>query len=148
MTNYFNFDISKEASVFTTAFYIVGYSDYLKKLMRDDPNVLPNYSSLPVYVQDLDMVNNKLEFKYHAYYITVECNMINRVEDEEFIVKCWPVVYNAGILATREKSAKVKCWPVVYNVGILKTQEKSTKMNFGEYKTFISMFETDTDYLY
>ena len=45
MTNYFNFDISKEASVFTTTFYIVGYSNYLKKLMRDDPNVLPNYSS-------------------------------------------------------------------------------------------------------
>ena len=148
MTNYFNFDISKEASVFTTAFYIVGYSNYLKKLMRDDPNVLPNYSSLPVYVQDLDMVNNKLEFKYPAYYITVECNMINRVEDEEFIVKCCPVVYNAGILTTREKSTKVKCWPVVYNVGILTTQEKSTKMNFSEYKTFISIFKTDTDYLY
>lgn len=29
MTDYFNFDISKEASVFTTAFYIVGYSDYI-----------------------------------------------------------------------------------------------------------------------
>ena len=127
MTNYFNFDISKEASVFTTTFYIVGYSNYLKKLMRDDPNVLPNYSSLPVYVQDLDMVNNKLELKYPAYYITVECDMINKEEDEEFIVKCWPVVDN---------------------VGILTTQEKSTKMNSGEYKTFISMFETDTDYTY
>lgn len=127
MTNYFNFDISKEASVFTTAFYIVGYSDYLKKLMRDDPNVLPNYSSLPVYVQDLDMVDNKFELKYPAYYITVECNLINREEDEEFIVKCRPVMDN---------------------VGILTTQEKSTKMNFIEYKTFISMFETDTDYLY
>ena len=127
MTNYFNFDISKEASVFTTAFYIVGYSDYLKKLMRDDPNVLPNYSSLPVYIKDLDMVNNKLEFKYPVYYITVECDMINKEEDEEFIVKCWPVMDN---------------------VGILTTQEKSTKMNFSEYKTFISMFETDTDYLY
>ena len=127
MTNYFNFDISKEASVFTTTFYIVGYSNYLKKLMRDDPNVLPNYSSLPVYVKDLDMVNNKLELKYPAYYITVECNMINRVEDEEFIVKCWPVVYNVGILTTKEKSAK---------------------MNFCEYKTFISMFKTDTDYTY
>lgn len=76
--------------------------------MRDDPNVLPNYSSLPVYVQDLDMVNN-------------------REEDEEFIVRCWPVMDN---------------------VGILTTQEKSAKMNFNEYKTFISMFETDTDYLY
>lgn len=127
MNNYFNFDISKEASVFTTAFYIVGYSDYLKKLMRDDPNVLPNYSSLPVYVKDLDMVNNKLEFEYPAYYITVECNMINREEDEEFIVKCWPVMNNVGILIT---------------------QEKSTKMNFNKYKTFISMFETDTDYTY
>lgn len=127
MTNYFNFDISKEASVFTTAFYIVGYSDYLKKLMKDDPNVLPNYSSLPVYVQDLDMVNNKLELKYPAYYIKVECNLINREEDEEFIVKCCPVMDN---------------------VGILTTQGKSTNMNFNEYKTFISMFETDTDYLY
>lgn len=126
MTNYFNFDISKEASVFTTAFYVVGYSDYLKKLMRDDPNVLPNYSSLPVYVQDLDMVNNNLELKYPAFYITVECNMINREEDEEFIVKCWPVMNN---------------------VGILTTQEKTTKMNSNEYKTFISMFETDTDYI-
>ena len=127
MNNYFNFDISKEASVFTTAFYIVGYSDYLKKLMKYDPNVLPNYSSLPVYVKDLDMVNNKLELKYPAYYITVECNMINREEDEEFIVKCRPVMNNVGILIT---------------------QEKTTKMNFNEYKTFISMFETDTDYLY
>lgn len=127
MTNYFNFDISKEASVFTTTFYIVGYSNYLKKLMRDDPNVLPNYSSLPVYVQDLDMVNNKLEFKYPAYYITVECNMINQVEDEEFIVKCWPVMDNVGILTT--------C-------------EKSTKMNSSEYKTFISIFKTDTNYIY
>ena len=127
MINYFNFDISKESSVFTTAFYIVGYSNYLKKLMRYDPNVLSNYSSLPVYVQDLDMVNNNLELKYPAFYITVECNMINREEDEEFIVKCWPVMDN---------------------VGILTTQEKSTKMNFIEYKTFISMFETDTDYLY
>ena len=36
MTNYFNFDISKEASVFTTAFYIVGYSDYLKKYLLND----------------------------------------------------------------------------------------------------------------
>ena len=127
MTNYFNFDISKEASVFTTVFYIVGYSNYLKKLMRDDPNVLPNYSSLPVYVKDLDMVNNKLELKYPAYYITVECNMINREEDEEFIVKCCPVMNN---------------------VGILTTQEKSTKMNSNEYKTFISIFKTDTDHLY
>ena len=127
MTNYFNFDIGKEASVFTTSFYIVGYSNYLKKLMRDDPNVLPNYSSLPVYVQDLDMVNNKLELKYPAYYITVECNMIDKEEDEEFIVKCWPVVYNAGILTTQEKSAK---------------------MNFSEYKTFISIFKTDTNYIY
>lgn len=127
MTNYFNFDISKEASVFTTAFYIVGYSNYLKKLMRDDPNVLPNYSSLPVYVKDLDMVNNNLELKYPAFYITVECNMINKEEDEEFIVKCWPVVYNSGILTTKEKS---------------------TKMNSSEYKTFISIFKTDTDYLY
>ena len=127
MTNYFNFNISEEASVFTTAFYIVGYSNYLKKLMRDDPNVLPNYSSLPIYVKDLDMVNNKLEFEYPAYYITVECNMINREEDEEFIVKCWPVMNNVGILIT---------------------QEKSTKMNFNKYKTFISMFETDTDYTY
>ena len=127
MTNYFNFDISKEASVFTTVFYIVGYSNYLKKLMRDDPNVLPNYSSLPVYIKDLDMVNNKLELKYPVYYITVECDMINKEEDEEFIVKCWPVMDN---------------------VGILTTQEKSTKMNLSEYKTFISMFETDTDHLY
>ena len=118
INNYFNFDISKEASVFTTTFYIVGYSDYLKKLMRDDPNVLPNYSSLPIYVQDLDMVDNKLELKYPAFYITVECNMINREEDEEFIVKCWPVMDN---------------------VGILTTYEKSTKMNFNEYKTFISI---------
>ena len=127
MTNYFNFDISKEASVFTTVFYIVGYSNYLKKLMRDDPNVLPNYSSLPVYVKDLDMVNNKLELKYPVYYITVECDMINKEEDEEFIVKCCPVMDN---------------------VGILTTQEKSTKMNLSEYKTFISMFKTDTDHLY
>lgn len=127
MTNYFNFDISKEASVFTTVFYIVGYSNYLKKLMRDDPNVLPNYSSLPVYVKDLDMVNNKLELKYPVYYITVECDMINKEEDEEFIVKCCPVMDN---------------------VGILTTQEKSTKMNLSEYKTFISMFKIDTDYLY
>ena len=127
INNYFNFDISKEASVFTTAFYIVGYSNYLKKLMRDDPNVLPNYSSLPVYIKDLDMVNNILELKYPAYYITVECNMIDKEEDEEFIVKCWPVMDNVGILTTREKSAK---------------------MNFSEYKTFISMFETDTDYTY
>ena len=127
MNNYFNFDINKEASVFTTAFYIVGYSNYLKKLMKYDPNVLPNYSSLPVYVKDLDMVNNKLELKYPAYYITVECNIINRDEDEEFIVKCRPVMDN---------------------VGILTTQEKSAKMNFSEYKTFISMFETDTDYIY
>ena len=127
MTNYFNFDISKEASVFTTVFYIVGYSNYLKKLMRDDPNVLPNYSSLPVYIKDLDMVNNKLELKYPVYYITVECDMINKEEDEEFIVKCCPVMNN---------------------VGILTTQEKSTKMNSNEYKTFISMFETDTDHLY
>ena len=126
MTNYFNFDISKEASVFTTAFYIVRYSDYLKKLMRDDPNVLPNYSSLPVYVQDLGMVNNKLELKYPAFYITVDCDIINREEDEEFVVRCWPVMDN---------------------VGILTTQEKTTKMNFYEYKTFISMFETDTDYI-
>ena len=127
ITNYFNFDISKEASVFTTVFYIVGYSNYLKKLMRDDPNVLPNYSSLPVYVKDLDMVNNKLELKYPVYYITVECDMINKEEDEEFIVKCCPVMDN---------------------VGILTTQEKSTKMNLSEYKTFISMFKTDTDHLY
>ena len=127
MTNYFNFDISKEASVFTTVFYIVGYSNYLKKLMRDDPNVLPNYSSLPVYVKDLDMVNNKLELKYPVYYITVECDMINKEEDEEFIVKCCPVMDN---------------------VGILTTQEKSTKMNSSEYKTFISIFKTDTDHLY
>lgn len=126
MTNYFNFDISKEASVFTTVFYIVGYSNYLKKLMRDDPNVLPNYSSLPVYIKDLDMVNNKLELKYPVYYITVECDMINKEEDEEFIVKCCPVMDN---------------------VGILTTQEKSTKMNLSEYKTFISIFKTDTDYL-
>ena len=127
MTNYFNFDISKEASVFTTVFYIVGYSNYLKKLMRDDPNVLPNYSSLPVYVKDLDMVNNKLELKYPVYYITVECDMINKEEDEEFIVKCCPVMDN---------------------VGILTTQEKSTKMNSSEYKTFISIFKTDTDHLH
>ena len=127
MINYFNFDISKEASVFTTTFYIVGYSNYLKKLMRDDPDVLPNYSSLPVYVKDLDMVNNKLELKYPAYYITVECDMINKEEDEEFIVKCWPVMDNVGILTTREKSVK---------------------MNSDEYKTFISMFETDINYLY
>ena len=127
MTNYFNFDISKEASVFTTVFYIVGYSNYLKKLMRDDPNVLPNYSSLPVYIKDLDMVNNKLELKYPVYYITVECDMINKEEDEEFIVKCCPVMDN---------------------VGILTTQEKSTKMNLSEYKTFISMFKTDNDHLY
>lgn len=126
MTNYFNFDISKEASVFTTVFYIVGYSNYLKKLMRNDPNVLPNYSSLPVYIKDLDMVNNKLELKYPVYYITVECDMINKEEDEEFIVKCCPVMDN---------------------VGILTTQEKSTKMNLSEYKTFISMFKIDTDYL-
>ena len=127
MTNYFNFDISKEASVFTTVFYIVGYSDYLKKLMRDDPNVLPNYSSLPVYIKDLDMVNNKLELKYPVYYITVECDMINKEEYEEFIVKCCPVMDN---------------------VGILTTQEKSTKMNSSEYKTFISIFKTDTDHLH
>ena len=127
MTNYFNFDISKEASVFTTVFYIVGYSNYLKKLMRDDPNVLPNYSSLPVYIKDLDMVNNKLELKYPVYYITVECDMINKEEDEEFIVKCCPVMDK---------------------VGILTTQEKSTKMNSSEYKTFISIFKTDTDHLY
>ena len=127
ITNYFNFDISKEASVFTTVFYIVGYSNYLKKLMRDDPNVLPNYSSLPVYIKDLDMVNNKLELKYPVYYITVECDMINKEEDEEFIVKCCPVMNN---------------------VGILTTQEKSTKMNSSEYKTFISIFKTDTDHLY
>ena len=127
MTNYFNFDISKEASVFTTVFYIVGYSNYLKKLMRDDPNVLPNYSSLPVYIKDLDMVNNKLELKYPVYYITVECDMINKEEDEEFIVKCCPVMDN---------------------VGILTTQEKSTKMNSNEYKTFISIFKTDTDHLH
>lgn len=127
INNYFNFDISKEASVFTTVFYIVGYSNYLKKLMRDDPNVLPNYSSLPVYIKDLDMVNNKLELKYPVYYITVECDMINKEEDEEFIVKCCPVMDN---------------------VGILTTQEKSTKMNSSEYKTFISMFKTDTDHLY
>ena len=127
MTNYFNFDIGKEASVFTTVFYIVGYSNYLKKLMRDDPNVLPNYSSLPVYIKDLDMVNNKLELKYPVYYITVECDMINKEEDEEFIVKCCPVIDN---------------------VGILTTQEKSTKMNSSEYKTFISIFKIDTDYLY
>ena len=127
ITNYFNFDISKEASVFTTVFYIVGYSNYLKKLMRDDPNVLPNYSSLPVYIKDLDMVNNKLELKYPVYYITVECDMINKEEDEEFIVKCCPVMDN---------------------VGILTTQEKSTKMNLSEYKTFISIFKTDTDHLH
>ena len=124
MINYFNFDISKESSVFTTAFYIVGYSNYLKKLMRYYPNVLSNYSSLPVYVQDLDMVNNNLELKYPAFYITVECNMIDKEEDEEFIVKCWPIMDNVGILTTREKSAK---------------------MNFSEYKTFISMFGTDAD---
>ena len=127
MTNYFNFDISKEASVFTTVFYIVGYSNYLKKLMRNDPNVLPNYSSLPVYIKDLDMVNNTLELKYPVYYITVECDMINKEEDEEFIVKCCPVMDN---------------------VGILTTQEKLTKMNLSEYKTFISIFKTDTDHLY
>ena len=127
MINYFNFDISKESSVFTTAFYIVGYSNYLKKLMRYDPNVLSNYSSLPVYIKDLDMVNNKLELKYPVYYITVECDMINKEEDEEFIVKCCPVMDN---------------------VGILTTQEKSTKMNSGEYKTFISIFKTDTDHLH
>lgn len=127
MANYFNFDISKEASVFTTAFYIVGYSDYLKKLMKDDPNVLPNYSSLPVYVQDLDMVNNKLELKYPAFYITVDCEVFYKDEDEEFVVRCCPVLDN---------------------VGILTTQENTTKMNFTEYKTFVSMFETDTDYLY
>ena len=127
MINYFNFDISKESSVFTTAFYIVGYSNYLKKLMRYDPNVLSNYSSLPVYVQDLDMVNNNLELKYPAFYITVECDMINKEEDEEFIVKCCPVMDN---------------------VGILTTQEKSTKMNSSEYKTFISIFKTDTDHLH
>lgn len=127
MTNYFNFDISKEASVFTTEFYIVGYSDYLKKLMKDDPNVLPNYSSLPVYVQDLDMVNNKLELKYPAFYITVDCEVFYKDEDEEFIVKCWPVMDNVGILTTKENT---------------------TKMNFTEYKTFVSMFKTDTDYLY
>lgn len=108
ITNYFNFDISKEASVFTTVFYIVGYSNYLKKLMRDDPNVLPNYSSLPIYVKDLDMVNNKLELKYPVYYITVECDMINKEEDEEFIVKCCPVMDNVGILTTQEKSTKMK----------------------------------------
>ena len=34
------------------------------------------------------------------------------------------------------------------NVGILTTQENTTKMNFTEYKTFVSMFKTDTDYLY
>lgn len=127
MTNYFNFDISKETSVFTTAFYIVGYSDYLKKLMKDDPNVLPNYSSLPVYIQDLDMVNNKLELKYPAFYITVDCEVFYKDEDEEFVVRCCPVLDN---------------------VGILTTQENTTKMNFTEYKTFVSMFETDTDYLY
>ena len=127
ITNYFNFDISKEASVFTTVFYIVGYSNYLKKLMRDDPNVLPNYSSLPVYIKDLDMVNNKLELKYPVYYITVECDMINKEEDEEFIVKCCPVMDKVGILTTKEKS---------------------TKMNSSEYKTFISIFKTDTDHLY
>ena len=79
INNYFNFDISKEASVFTTTFYI-----------------------------------------------TVDCDIINREEDEEFVVRCWPVMDN---------------------VGILTTQEKTTKMNFYEYKTFISMFETDTDYI-
>lgn len=123
----FDFDISKEASVFTTAFYITGYGDYLENLMKDDPYVLPNYSSLPVYVQDLDMINNKLELKYPAFYITIELGVTNRDEDDEFVVKCWPVMDN---------------------VGILTTQEKTTKMNFNEYKTFISMFETDTDYLY
>ena len=127
MTNYFNFDISKEASVFTTAFYIVGYSDYLKNMMKIDPNVLPNYSSLPVVVKELDMVDNKIELKYPAFYITVDCDIISREEDEEFIVKCWPVMDN---------------------VGILRTQEKSAKMNFNKYKTFISMFETVTDYIY
>ena len=69
MTNYFNFDISKETSVFTTAFYIVGYSDYLKKLMRDDPNVLPNYSSLPLYVKDLDMLNIGCETLNEAQWL-------------------------------------------------------------------------------
>ena len=127
ITNYFDFDISKEASVFTTAFYITGYSDYLENLMKTVPYVLPNYSSLPVYVQDLDMINNKLELKYPAFYITVELGVTNRDEDDEFVVKCWPVMDN---------------------VGILTTQEKTTKMNFNEYKTFISMFETDTDYIY
>ena len=122
----FDFDIGKEASVFMTAFYIVGYSDYLKKLMKTVPNVLPNYSSLPIYVQDLDMVNNKIELKYPAFYITVDCNIISRDDKEEFVVRCWPVMDN---------------------VGILTTQGKSTKMNFIEYKTFISMFETDTDYI-
>ena len=34
------------------------------------------------------------------------------------------------------------------NVGILTTREKSAKINFSEYKTFISIFKTDTDYLY
>lgn len=123
----FDFDISKEASVFMTAFYIVGYSDYLKNMMKIDPNVLPNYSSLPVVVKELDMVNNKIELKYPAFYITVDCNIISRDDKEEFVVRCWPVMDN---------------------VGILTTQEKSVKMNFNEYKTFISMFETDTDYLY
>ena len=75
----------------------------------------------------MDIVNNKLKLKYPAYYITVECNMINREEDEEFVVKCRPVMNNVGILITQEKTAK---------------------MNFNEYKTFISMFETDTDYIY
>ena len=123
----FDFDINKEALVFTTAFYITGYSDYLENLMKTVPYVLPNYSSLPVYVQDLDMINNKLELKYPAFYITIELGVTNRDEDDEFVVKCWPVMDN---------------------VGILTTQEKTTKMNFNEYKTFISMFETDTDYLY
>lgn len=127
MTNYFNFDISKEASVFTTAFYIVGYSDYLKNMMKIDPNVLPNYSSLPVVVKELDMVDNKIELKYPAFYITVDCDIISRDDKEEFVVRCWPVMDN---------------------VGIMTTQEKTTKMNFNEYKTFISMFETDTDYTY
>lgn len=126
MTNYFNFDISKEASVFTTAFYIVGYSDYLKNMMKIDPNVLPNYSSLPVVVKELDMVDNNIELKYPAFYITVDCDIISRNDKEEFVVRCWPVMDN---------------------VGILTTQEKTAKMNFNEYKTFISMFETDTDYI-
>ena len=95
--------------------------------MKDDPNVLPNYSSLPVYVQDLDMVSNKLKLKYPAFYITVDCEVFYKDEDEEFVVRCWPVLDN---------------------VGILTTQENTTKMNFTEYKTFVSMFETDTDYLH